>query len=1091
MTLSHKISQAFLLLLCLQIAVFGGCGNVFAQSYQLLSYQTDQGLPNNMVKGITQDATGFIWVATDGGISRFDGKNFFNFKKELPSNYTKGFIRTMAGKILSVNDGGITEITNTHEGATFAPFLPGGQDLKDETKTIYPKDALEDCKNNIWIAESTSILRWTKGHTKRYTFEEKYLKNDFSRSFRIVEMFCGQLFVTTFAGFVFRYNEQTDKFDLIDIGERVYDVSDVTTPTRNTLWLGEADGITEVKFSNDYLTATSKRIIKIPAVSSLCIDKKGKIYLGTWRKGVHIIDYEKDTPVARKIEESKASVINHIFTDSESNLWLCTNEGLEFLQPNSFKPVKTTEENVYVQSVSYRQGQALLICEGSRVHSVAFHKNDYETRLIYDNKTNIYGLTQTKGKYYIGTGDAKIIVWQKGETTEINVNKYGQTVNQLYTDRMGDVWICQYDRPNGLLKLDEAGKLVFYSKSEGIESPIYAITEAKDGTFYAAGEGNAFLYKWNSSRRIFENISLPIPVQSNIPLRVRDIYAEDNGDIWLATNLGLFLQENTKKKITAVNLGKRFAQADVSSVTKDKDNNYWIGSELGLIKYKAGKAVIFEKVNGLSNVNISHRGILCTNNGNIFVATTNGFNYSVEKVGGIEITPAPVFLTMKVNGQRIDWERRKNFEGGITFQADFVSFTYPNQPVLYQYRLKGITQGEDWVELGTQNQIIQPRLPAGDYLLEIRAKQQGNHDWSKPIVFEFRVNRFWYLSAVAIFLYIILAIFVLWAGVSLYTYRLKQQKAVLSRRIALATKEIEERAQHLHEANTLLYAQKEEIQRQKESIEEKKDLLEETYKIIQLKNSKITDSIRYARTIQTAVLPEERALKNAFREHFITYRPKDMVSGDFYWMLPFQNHLFVAVVDCTGHGVPGAFMSMIGHTLLYRIIKLKGVSEPAQILSMLHNEVRVVLRQRHTTNVDGMDVCLCLIEKMDTQNDLSPRKITFAGAKLPLYYITNNSLEILEEDRKAIGGIQSQVRQFTNKQVILQAGDMLYLRSDGIVDQNNERRKKFGESQFSRLLEKNAHLPMSEQKILLEEALDKHQEGTEQRDDITVLGIKL
>jgi serine phosphatase RsbU (regulator of sigma subunit) len=382
-------------------------------------------------------------------------------------------------------------------------------------------------------------------------------------------------------------------------------------------------------------------------------------------------------------------------------------------------------------------------------------------------------------------------------------------------------------------------------------------------------------------------------------------------------------------------------------------------------------------------------------------------------------------------------------------------------------------------------------MPAGNYVLEIRAKQQGNHEWSKPLTFNFQVNKLWYLTNLAIFCYIVLGVLLIWLGVNVYTYRLKQQKVVLSHRIALATKEIEERAQHLHEANTLLLSQKEEIQRQKENIEEQKDLLEETYRIIQLKNNKITDSIRYARTIQTAVLPEERALNNAFREHFVIYRPKDVVSGDFYWLLPFQNRQFLAVVDCTGHGVPGAFMSMIGHTLLYRIIKLKGIFSPAQILSTLHNEVRVVLRQRYTSNVDGMDVCLCVLEKMDEHNDLSPHKITFAGAKLPLYYVTNDSLEILEEDRKAIGGIQSQVRMFTNKEVILQAGDTLYLRSDGIVDQNNVKRKKFSETQFSKIIEKNAHLPMKEQRTMLEEALEKHQEGTEQRDDITVLGIRL
>jgi histidine kinase len=265
-------------------------------------------------------------------------------------------------------------------------------------------------------------------------------------------------------------------------------------------------------------------------------------------------------------------------------------------------------------------------------------------------------------------------------------------------------------------------------------------------------------------------------------------------------------------------------------------------------------------------------------------------------------------------------------------------------------------------------------------------------------------------------------------------------------------------------------------------------VIEDAYRIIEFKNQKITDSIRYARTIQRNILPSEATLASTFREFFVIYRPKDVVSGDFYWLLKVENKHFLAVVDCTGHGVPGAFMSMIGHTLLYRIIKLKGITNPARILEMLHAEVRVVLRQKNTTNIDGMDVCLCSIEKTNNESEFN---LVFSGAKLPLYYYANGSLEMLEEDRKSIGGIQSKARQFTNKEIRLHSGAILYLSTDGFRDQNNAKRKKFGENQLTKLMEKNAKLPLDEQKKIYEEALGQHQSHTEQRDDITLLGLKL
>jgi serine phosphatase RsbU (regulator of sigma subunit) len=271
-----------------------------------------------------------------------------------------------------------------------------------------------------------------------------------------------------------------------------------------------------------------------------------------------------------------------------------------------------------------------------------------------------------------------------------------------------------------------------------------------------------------------------------------------------------------------------------------------------------------------------------------------------------------------------------------------------------------------------------------------------------------------------------------------------------------------------------------------------------SYYIIEEKNKHITDSIRYARTIQQASLPGRKRMAEALKDYFVIFKPKDIVSGDFYWL----NHIveeneqtgekldevFVAVADCTGHGVPGGFMSMIGNNLLNEIIKMQHIYDPARVLELLDEGVILALRQNEKSNDDGMDIMLCAMEYNGDNV-----KITVSGAKTTMYYVREgeNIINDLRGDNRLIGGTSHKSKPFTNKIVELNAGDMLYMSSDGYPDQNAPDGLKFGKERFREMISRNAYLPISEQKALFEEALNQHQQTAEQRDDITVVGIKL
>ena len=293
----------------------------------------------------------------------------------------------------------------------------------------------------------------------------------------------------------------------------------------------------------------------------------------------------------------------------------------------------------------------------------------------------------------------------------------------------------------------------------------------------------------------------------------------------------------------------------------------------------------------------------------------------------------------------------------------------------------------------------------------------------------------------------------------------------------------------LKKAEQAIRRQSEELIAQKEELVLQKDRIE-------LQNQNIRSSISYAKTIQNAILPQNTSLNQSFNT-FLIYKPKDIVSGDFYWysQLPPMNgkneRYFYAAVDCTGHGVPGAFMSMIGSRVLNEIVNEKKVDVPSKILDQMNAEIKTILRQEVTDNNDGMDVCLCVIEPVANGSS----KITFAGAKRPLYYYKNDemALKYIKGTRKTIGGTHAKrnIETFADHELYLEKGDVLYLSTDGIVDQPAPDRVRFGSLRFFNLLKEIAPKPLEEQKDSIEKAVLEYQDYESQRDDVTFIGIKL
>jgi len=341
---------------------------------------------------------------------------------------------------------------------------------------------------------------------------------------------------------------------------------------------------------------------------------------------------------------------------------------------------------------------------------------------------------------------------------------------------------------------------------------------------------------------------------------------------------------------------------------------------------------------------------------------------------------------------------------------------------------------------------------------------------------------------------------------------IRKQKNLIQKQKAVVDEKnisLQEANEEILQQNAEIVAQRDEIEAQRDKITAQRDTVVKQKEEIQVAHTALTDSINYAARIQKAVLPSPDYITAFFKECFIMFRPKDIVSGDFYWATRIKHYLVVAVADCTGHGVPGAFLSMLGISFLNEIVRKEEVTQASHVLNELRDNVVRSLGQRGDIGEqkDGMDITICVI---DTQTNV----LQFAGANNPLYIITSNARNLtgfenlsgldgfyeVKPDKMPVA-IYSKFDEFTNHEIQLKKSDCLYLFSDGLPDQfGGPKGKKFKYKHFKEILAKNSSLPMYAQKNILEKTLDewqhyrdndKEETHHEQLDDITVLGIRI
>ncbi len=1034
----------------------------YAQQNSLIHFNSNSNLSESFIYSIIQDSSGYLWVSTSNGIFRYNGFNFNYFSHDELVN--DNFITTscLHGKDvwLGHRTGGITAIVD----GEFLPYT-----INDTLLSSIVAFAL-DKNNELWAASySDGLFNLSDPlKPKHYQFDIEYFT---------VQDFC-----------------------FVD---------------KNTLLVGADDGVYLCSILKDEKIHIKKQINDIPSVRIPSILKLSEedFIVATEDNGIYwLIMSGRAEMVSNLVTTDKLrnNLVTNLLMDSQWNLWIGTMgggllklSGVFTKRDSDFKAEWFVDESLMHVSYLYEDRDENIWVGGYGTGLSKISCNPFEWNSISypGNKESVSALTFGLASKWIAT-ETQLICLNKANEVEQSYLTHkllkGGTVTDIHLATEDALWIATSEK--GIYKLDLTTKIIKHVKiSDGILENKITDLESTNG------------YLWVGTRKglacvnlINNEVKWYTINQGSLPHNViNDIYPDEHGNVWISTPSGVncYKGDGGFSKMDIL----KYDNIVVNSMIRDQNGALWLATNgNGVIKIENDSSFCLQEAQGLFS-NFCY-GLVSDKNGYIWVLHKEGISRIHEEVLAIKsiyhyagfkkndilkknaclldnqgfiwfgsnrgvlsynsdwenvklYPPIINLLSLKINGLNADIHKKLKLKPG-TYNLDFefigINLKEPEK-VKYQYRLKGYNN--DWSDITEKNKAVFNGVGSGKYILELNASSGDGVTTSSPFRFQFLVKKpfllYWWLYPLLLLFFVVL----------FYAF-IKRREYVLIKDNLRLEQGVKER--------TL------EIERQKDEIARQRDL-------IKIKNRDITDSIKYARSIQSAIFPSEDILIEALPQHFLINKPKDIVSGDFCWYTKVKNKYVIAVTDCTGHGVPGSIMSMLAITLFNEVVNNLEIIDTGEILEMMRIKVISALNQHHkqSPSQDGMNVGLVVL-------DPNKNFIQFSGAFHNLIHINDNGLNIIRAERTPIGYTPLIMPAFATHDINYQSGDMFYLFSDGYQDQfGGEKDKKFSNKRLLTLLNEINLRSVQEQKLIMEMELKHWMQGYEQTDDIILLGFKM
>jgi len=1047
---------------------------VKGQTYNFTNYREENGLNQSYVYAISQSRQGLLTLSTGESISWFDGKQFsFLSAKTMGENMVIGHY---------IDSQGTTWMLHQQRGLT---YVRNGEYFKFTDKGISELKVFqlaEDNKKNLWLATSGGIFRMGSDLkiVNVYQSQDKVVTclafdghnhlimgsgngvtigvasgdqlKEFDFSVLLKDVVIKQIvpadksgsnyWILTEGSGIYGLTGRHGKYKLTahlqsELKADDFSMTRIYSDRSNNLWVSVfGDGLRKVVFRENGLhdryrverLSTGNGLMSVN-IQSIFQDSEGNMWFGTFGEGLIKKPVELFSFYGSN-EGIKNFDVKKIIRDSEGNLWMGAGKGLGVLRKETGLYDFFDASNGFI--------------------------SDQVNSLFMDVKGILWIGTNENGiyKYYPKKNKFENYSKQK-KLKHLTVNVIAKAGSQIMAGTTDGLYV--FDQHDNLLEELNTGDGLFHNN-------VLNIFKDSKERLWICSHGTPPYFVKDQKVTSFKEI------EGLYYFNINAVCEDAHGNIWIATEGdGVFKYDNEKFKQYTTNEGL-FSNYCVGIET-DRNASIWVSHRNGSseLKQTREKFVAFTTQKGLLFPNNNINAIFKDEENNLWFGTNQGIVMYDARSAANETAPPEIFISgIQLNNEYFlpgDVIEKKYNYYSVHIDYKAISLSDPGS-IYYKYRLLDVDTTYKTTDMPY---VDVPKLGDGKYTFEVIACNEiTGLCSSKPVTITFTINKpvwkeIWFYGLVLLIIIILMNVIV-----ALRTKALKKTQALLELKI---------------EQKTYL------LKCEKEAVEAIKVQLEH-------KNKDMTDSIYYAKNIQDSLLPPDELLSEVFHNNaFVLFKPKDIVSGDFYWCAgPEQNcdeplHL-AAVIDCTGHGVPGAFLSILANDFLKQSVTEK-LSYPNQILDYLNESVSSHLNQQlsKSKSMDGMDIALIAI-------DYSKMKLYYAGANNPIYIFRemDGKVEeiIIKATKQAIGSVNEVILKYELQTIDLIEGDTIYLFSDGYADQfGGPKDKKITYKVFRGILKAAFYIPMQEQSKFIANNLEVWKNETEQTDDVCVMGIKI
>lgn len=1042
---------------------------LISQSHNFKIYSIEEGIPQSQVHCILQDKNGFIWFGTDGGgLTRFDGKQFTSFTttEGLSNDLIYDLAEDKNGVFWIATAKGVSLFKNQKVLPLPSEFTP--------LSGLMIRCILIDTKSNIHFGTNKGAFVYNGKTLQRISeLKDKIVLG-------IYEDKSGNYWygASNAGAYVFDKNGTVKNLTVKD-GLRHNSCNAFIEGKQGEIFIATENGLNVLKNGTITVFALPAPEMAKQNVRSLDYDKSGNIWAGTWDCGIYKIE-EKKISFFGKNEGITVEGVYCFMEDNDGNYWIGTDgAGAAKLGIQTFTSIRAQN--------GLPDEMVLSMCKTKAGHWWFGHDGgasffDGKSYKLFDSKN---GLREEKvwdimedheGNIWITTFGSGIFKYSNGKFTNYN-DKNGLSSNNVravFRDSKGRIWI---GTGSGLNLFTGNGFKVFTTNNGLASQRILCFYEDRNNNLWIGSSGGGVVRVIEENGNItFKNYTDKEGMADNVVLCISE---DSEGNIWTANFGGISKLDPASGQIKSITKKEGLASNTVYALAFADATHLLIGTNSGIDKLdiskynKTGKVALrhFGKNEGFLGLECNTNSVLKDDDGRIWFGTVKGvfiYNPAQDKINSKK--PPTYIVDLRLFYEKFDFKKYASDtdyvllpsnmvlpydQNHLTFDFIGLSYLIPKN-VRYRYMLEGFDK--TWLSSVKENFATYSNIPPGKYSFKVIACNNDGVWNDTPASFNFTITppfwqTWWFRGSV-----FALLVFGIYAFLKARLKRLKARQIYLQEQIDLKTKELRE----------------------------EKELVDQQNKLIEKKNQSITSSIHYAKRIQESILPIKEKLNDLIPESFIFFKPKDIVSGDFYWFTNYKGTILVAAADCTGHGVPGAFMSLIGNSLLNDIVRGQGICDPLEILKRVHEGLVTALKksEQESDTVDGMDITLCAINKQNNTFEVSS-----SGRSLLL--IRDGKIKKMKVGKYPLGLVTKKAIVFEKETFQLRDGDTFYLYTDGYCDQfGGPNEDKYLDSTFENFLVKIQNQTMSQQAITIENEIEAWRGKQPQIDDMLVIGIR-